>query len=296
MNTLSTVLSYFVRYALPPILGGVIGLFTNWLALQMLFRPYKAVYIGKFRLPFTPGIIPKRKESIARAVGRAVAEDVITEKELAEVFSAPQIKTGFITAVDSFLYEGKTIGELTEGSDYTKTLSDVLSDKIVSAVLLADLESIIASCGASALKSRSGNPLLSFLLTDKFLSSVAEDVSAAIKKYLTQNGRDMVSPMLQKELAGYGKKRIGEVLEEGKVTRDRIEEILSSAYDKFTSEGLKKLLASADVASVIEKKINAMDAKQIAKLTFKVMKKEMQAVIYLGGLLGALIGAINIFV
>ena len=39
-----------------------------------------------------------------------------------------------------------------------------------------------------------------------------------------------------------------------------------------------------------------MDVKQIADLTFKVMKRERRAVVYLGGLLGALIGVINIFI
>ena len=41
-----------------PVIGGIIGLITNGLAIKMLFRPYKEIYIGKFRLPFTPGLIP----------------------------------------------------------------------------------------------------------------------------------------------------------------------------------------------------------------------------------------------
>ncbi|NET52465.1 MAG: DUF445 family protein, partial [Merismopedia sp. SIO2A8] len=42
----------------PPIVGGVIGYFTNDLAIQMLFRPYNAIYVGDRKLPFTPGLIP----------------------------------------------------------------------------------------------------------------------------------------------------------------------------------------------------------------------------------------------
>ncbi len=44
-----------------PVIGGIIGLITNGLAIKMLFRPHKEIYIGKFRLPFTPGLIPKEK-------------------------------------------------------------------------------------------------------------------------------------------------------------------------------------------------------------------------------------------
>ena len=39
----------------PPIAGGVIGYFTNDVAIKMLFRPYRPIYLGKRRLPFTPG-------------------------------------------------------------------------------------------------------------------------------------------------------------------------------------------------------------------------------------------------
>ena len=47
-----------VSVLLPPLIGGVIGYITNDLAIKMLFRPYKAVYIGAWRVPFTPGIVP----------------------------------------------------------------------------------------------------------------------------------------------------------------------------------------------------------------------------------------------
>ena len=45
-----------------PLVGGVIGYITNNLAIKMLFRPRKAIYIGKWHIPFTPGLIPKQKE------------------------------------------------------------------------------------------------------------------------------------------------------------------------------------------------------------------------------------------
>ncbi len=34
----------------------------------MLFRPYRALYIGKRRLPFTPGLIPRNQERLAKRV------------------------------------------------------------------------------------------------------------------------------------------------------------------------------------------------------------------------------------
>lgn len=63
-----------------PLLGGVIGYFTNWLAIKMLFLPHEAKYIGKIKLPLTPGLIPKEKEKIAGKIAN-VLEDKILNKD-----------------------------------------------------------------------------------------------------------------------------------------------------------------------------------------------------------------------
>ena len=66
----------------PILLGAAIGYFTNDLAIHMLFRPRTAKFIGKWQLPFTPGIIPKNQSRIAGAVGDAVSEQLFTADDL----------------------------------------------------------------------------------------------------------------------------------------------------------------------------------------------------------------------
>lgn len=68
-----------------PLIGAVIGYITNWIAVKMLFRPRKEVLLFGKRLPFTPGVIPKGKARLARAVGRAVEQQLLTEEVLREV-------------------------------------------------------------------------------------------------------------------------------------------------------------------------------------------------------------------
>lgn len=67
---------------MPPIAGGIIGYFTNDLAIKMLFRPYKAIYIGKRRLPFTPGLIPSNQERLAQKVSDTIMGSLLTPTEL----------------------------------------------------------------------------------------------------------------------------------------------------------------------------------------------------------------------
>ena len=69
-------------YIAPPILGGIIGYFTNDLAIKMLFRPYKAIRVGGRQLPFTPGLIPRNQERLAKRVSDTIMGSLLTPEEL----------------------------------------------------------------------------------------------------------------------------------------------------------------------------------------------------------------------
>lgn len=60
------------------VIGAVIGAVTNHLAIQMLFRPYKAYYLFGKRVPFTPGLIPRRRDELAKQMGLMVVNHLLT--------------------------------------------------------------------------------------------------------------------------------------------------------------------------------------------------------------------------
>lgn len=64
------------------VVGAIIGGGTNLIAIRMIFRPLKAYYIGSFKVPFTPGIIPKRRGEIAEQLGKIVEEYLITPESI----------------------------------------------------------------------------------------------------------------------------------------------------------------------------------------------------------------------
>jgi uncharacterized membrane protein YheB (UPF0754 family) len=75
-------LSNLLTFVLPPIAGAVIGYFTNDIAIQMLFRPYKARFIGPYQIPFTPGLIPRNQERLAKRVSDTIMGSLLTPEEL----------------------------------------------------------------------------------------------------------------------------------------------------------------------------------------------------------------------
>ena len=74
--------SHIWFYLLPPVLGGIIGYFTNDLAIKMLFRPYKAIYLAGRKVPFTPGLIPRNQERLAKNISNTIMGSLLTPGEL----------------------------------------------------------------------------------------------------------------------------------------------------------------------------------------------------------------------
>jgi len=69
-------------FAAPPIVGGIIGYFTNDIAIKMLFRPYRAYYVAGRQVPFTPGLIPSNQERLAERISNAIMGSLLTPEEL----------------------------------------------------------------------------------------------------------------------------------------------------------------------------------------------------------------------
>lgn len=68
--------------AIPPLAGGIIGYFTNDLAISMLFRPYRPIMVAGRALPFTPGLIPANQERLAQRIADAILSSLLTPEEL----------------------------------------------------------------------------------------------------------------------------------------------------------------------------------------------------------------------
>ncbi len=73
-----------IQLILSIVIGAIIGAVTNEFAIRMLFRPYRPWKIGKWQVPFTPGLIPKRREELAVQLGQMVENYLFTAKGLKE--------------------------------------------------------------------------------------------------------------------------------------------------------------------------------------------------------------------
>jgi len=69
-------------FSIPPVAGAVIGYVTNAIAIKMLFRPLNPIFIFGFKLPFTPGILPRQRKKLALSIGAMVERELLTAEVL----------------------------------------------------------------------------------------------------------------------------------------------------------------------------------------------------------------------
>lgn len=93
-------MDFFKTWIMPPLVGAVIGYFTNWLAIKMLFRPLRPVHVGRFKLPFTPGILPRERLRLSESVGDTVSRELLSP----EVFKARLDEPALKTKIEEALY------------------------------------------------------------------------------------------------------------------------------------------------------------------------------------------------
>ena len=99
-----------------PLIGGLIGLITNSLAIKMLFRPYKEIKIAGIHIPFTPGLIPKEKARIAHAIAQVIASYILDQDTILVALASDKIKEAYERKYDEYIYLWKssemTIGQI----------------------------------------------------------------------------------------------------------------------------------------------------------------------------------------
>lgn len=320
-----------IQYILAPLLGGVIGYITNDIAIRMLFRPHTAKYIFGIHIPFTPGLIPKEKGRIASSIGDAISENLMSKEVLQRYLLSEDMVTKLRSSVENFLNGQKeneeTVKEflshyLSEeeiaavatgiNESLTKQVSSKLTDSALgkqvakmamdhvagkldgegSQVLLSGISSAIAGIPGMAASLIAG-PIIGKILS--LLREPAENYLADnINSMMKANGKQFVSNMVGDGVNTFLDKKVCYLLNGHDEQLAQAVNTVESLYRTVINEHLPKILDSIDISKIVRERINEMDVDETEKLILKVMNKELKAIVWLGALLGMVMGCVNL--
>lgn len=291
-----------LKYISGPLIGAVIGYFTNYLAVKMLFFPKNEVRIWGHRLPLTPGAIPKGKPRLARAIGEIVGKTLLTEKDITKQLLTDEMEEKLACKVTDFLSRDikQEMLAITDSGEETyeqakEKVAEVLCEQIMLSMEEMQLGVIIAKKGKEIVMEKIKGTMLEMFLSENRVASFIEPAGEAIQQYIQENGSFYIRPVLDKKLDGLGQASALELLEEIDMDSSRMESKVKSMYERTVNEGIGRMLASLNISKMIEDKINAMDMDELEDLVLAVMKKELDAIVNLGAVIGLLLGIINIF-
>ena len=319
-------------YILAPLVGGVIGYVTNDIAIRMLFRPHTAKHIMGWRVPFTPGIIPKEKERIAEAVGTAISDNLMSEAVLEKYLLSDNMVNRVRTSIVDFIANQKTNSEtvaqflehylsreevaaladsvkegLTRqmydkisdselGRQVAKAAMEYVADKINSngaADILSEIGGLVGGLGMAAKLLFTGSVI------NKFLELLREPVERFLAKnvneILQKNGDAIIGNLVESEIDKLLSRPVKDLLAGQDAKLADAVNTMVSIYKNIISDHLPKILESIDISTIVRDRINEMDMNETENLILQVMNKELRAIVWLGALLGTLMGCVNIF-
>ncbi len=78
-------------YLLIPIIGAIIGYFTNFIAVKMLFRPLDPINIPLFNIKIQ-GLLPSRRDELAESIAESIESNLLSIDNIMEEFDNEMIK------------------------------------------------------------------------------------------------------------------------------------------------------------------------------------------------------------
>jgi len=298
-----------LSYLIGPASGLVIGAFTNWLAIKMMFRPHQPKYVFGMKIPFTPGLIPKERGRLAEAVGSSISENLMNREVLEKNLLSEDMLTKIEEGYDTFIAKQKAnteslrtfLSHFLSKDDLDKIQSDTgreLAVQIHSRLAYSNLGTMLAHAAVEHAISKMENSLLGIAFNvEQFLILLQEPAEHLLSKHInhiiSNNSEEIIANLIGQESDKLLDTPVCDLLRGHDEQLAQLRAILLDGYRQIISVHLPKILSTIDISRIIRDRINELDIEEGEKIIFAVMDKELRAIVWLGALLGCIIGTVN---
>ena len=307
-----------IEYVFPVVVGALIGWFTNKVAIKMIFRPLRAHYLFGYKIPFTPGIIPKGHDRIARSIGN-IGENLVKIESIKETLLSDNILGRINAYIDDFIIRqtknGETLREfiahavpadvineliLNTKDDMAAELNRMLnnsefinsvSDKIIEHVELKINSLDILGLGVFASLTGIQRRINSYLR-----NSIRKVLRDNIRTIIENNAEGIVYSICNKGINKVMSIPVCNIVNEQRSSIDAFKEYLINGYKKGVDKYLPRIVENINISKIVEKSVLELDVLEVEKLLLDVIANELRWIEVFGAILGGLIGILNIFV
>ena len=284
------ILAFFAA----PILGGLIALSTNWLAIRMLFRPHREVRVLGVKLPFTPGLIPKERVRIANKLADAISTKLLTP----DVFAKELINPDMLFLPDITIGEAlqKSEIKLLNGEYVGKSIDRLLPWLAEELALLDEkhpqINEKLREFTEKVISESAGGFAAMFISTEK----VYDSIKSGITEHLSCVDKRQ---LLKEKICSFANSEFTNDMLTEKVLDVNIRKFLTSLAKKEEHTALRVFKQFVEyfaknlpIARMIENRIAEFDVAEAEEIILSVTGRELKVIVLLGGVLGFVIGMV----
>ena len=276
------------RLALDVLLGSVSGGVTSWVAVVLIFRPYEQTF-------GLHGAIPKNKARLARTIGKTVGERLLTPADIVEELQRSGLREAIEAKLADVAVEAleRDRGPLREllppavAAELERLIADAGPDAAAAYERYVATEAFEEQVRAFVARSRKDGPagIAAGLIDDVIVRwALRAARSERARAMAVEAVRGAGVALLDRPLG-----RLGRWLPDD-APRRLVATAAPAVWDQII-ERLPALLETVDIPAMVERKVLGFSTRRVEDLVRGVTQRELNLIVQLGYVLGAVIGA-----
>ena len=257
----------------------------------------------------TPGMIPKNKERLAAGIGDMVSGKLMSSDVLAETLLSPEMFDKVRGKVTDFVAKQRQ-----NNTPISMALAQLIGADTVTSVV-----DTVKSSVDQRITEKMSDPSLSEFVTQSIMKSINEQLSSnkfveflggfavkaldvegkvrnMVSNVLSGEAVELVKNMVHSETDKFLQKPVSSLFTQGDDKINKIADAVVELYRKVVTDKLPEILKTIDIKQVVHNRIINMDVLEMERMILDICDKELRAVVWLGAVLGSIIGCINIFI
>ncbi|CAD2081783.1 UPF0754 membrane protein [Jeotgalicoccus coquinae] len=286
-----------IQVLMMALIGALIGGMTNTIAIKMLFRPYEAKYLLGKRLPFTPGVIPLRRDEASTKLGEIITGHLLTPEVFEEKLKSPETDKLIMHFIDRQIETIET--ERLTPSYFLERLSAGLTDKIVHSfneeirlkvteegqkLYVRTIDDIMPDDALNAVDNKVSH--LAYDINEKIIQYISSDkgyrdIYTMVDEFTENRGRIARSikyVMTKESLTERVQSELLKLIQQEKMI-DIETRVIEDEYGKLKQSGLSELVTGSDLDNILNSIIEVMqqkiDIRQILNTPITDFNREM---------------------
>ncbi|CEA01115.1 hypothetical protein BN1048_01240 [Jeotgalicoccus saudimassiliensis] len=268
-----------IQVLLMALVGALIGGMTNTIAIKMLFRPYEAKYIFGKRLPFTPGVIPLRRDEASTKLGEIITGHLLTPEVFENKLRSPETDRLIMHFIDRQIETIET--ERLTPSYFLERLSAGLTDKIVDSfndeirtkvteegqkLYVRTIDDIMPDDALNAVDYKVSN--LAYDINEKIIQYISSDkgfgdIYTMVDEFTENRGRlarSLKYVMTKESLTERVQSELLKLIRQEKMI-DIETRVIEDEYGKLKESALSELVTDSDLDNILNSIIEVMQQK-----------------------------------